>query len=355
MHATISRTSFGAALDGQAVDAFMLTNARGVEVRAMTFGATIVSVKTPDRAGRLADIALGFDGLEGYLAGSQYFGAVVGRYANRIAHGRFTLDGTTYHLATNDGPNHLHGGITGFDKVVWAGTPFETDGGVGVTFSYTSPDGEEGYPGALYARVRYTLTDGGALVVDYEATTDKATPVNLTQHTYFNLVGDAARDVLDHELQIDADAFTPVDSTLIPTGVIAPVEGTPLDFRKRIAIGARIGQDDQQLHIGGGYDHNFVLRREGPGLVRAARVVEPSGGRTLEVLTTEPGLQFYSGNFLGGTSAGKGGRVYGSRYGFCLETQHYPDSPNHPSFPSTILRPGAAYRSTTVFRFGITK
>jgi aldose 1-epimerase len=236
---------------------------------------------------------------------------------------------------------------------VWAGTPFETDGGVGVTFSYTSPDGEEGYPGALYARVRYTLTDGGALVVDYEATTDKATPVNLTQHTYFNLVGDAARDVLDHELQIDADAFTPVDSTLIPTGVIAPVEGTPLDFRKRIAIGARIGQDDQQLHIGGGYDHNFVLRREGPGLVRAARVVEPSGGRTLEVLTTEPGLQFYSGNFLGGTSAGKGGRVYGSRCGFCLETQHYPDSPNHPSFPSTILRPGAEYRSTTVFRFGV--
>ncbi len=350
--ATVHRAPFGSTPDGQAVELFTLTNADGIEVRAMTYGAIIVSIKTPDRAGQLGDITLGFDSLSGYLAESPYFGAIVGRYGNRIAQGRFTLDGAIYHLATNNGPNHLHGGIKGFDKVVWTGEPFQNDSGVGVGFGYTSTDGEEGYPGNLQVHVRYTLTDNDELVVSYGATTDKATPVNLTQHTYFNLVGDASRDILDHQLEIDADSLTPVDSTLIPTGAITPVEGTPFDFRTPTAIGARIGQDNQQLRFGGGYDHNFVLRRTGSGLVPAAHVLEPTSGRTLEVLTTEPGIQFYSGNFLDGTITGKGGQVYGHRFGFCLETQHYPDSPNHANFPSTILRPGVEYRSTTVFRFG---
>jgi len=352
-HATVHSDPFGSTPDGKAVELFTLTNAHGIEVRVMTYGATIVSIKTPDRDGHLGDIALGFDSLSGYLADSPYFGAVVGRYGNRIAKGRFTLDGTIYHLATNNGPNHLHGGVQGFDKEVWTGVPFQSDSGVGVAFTYTSADGEEGYPGTLSAHVRYTLTDTDELIVNYEATTDKATPLNLTQHTYFNLTGDASRDILDHQLQIDADSMTPVDSTLIPTGVIAPVEGTPFDFRTPTAIGARIGQDNEQLRFGGGYDHNFVLRRPGPGLVPAAHVLEPTSGRTLDVLTTEPGVQFYSGNFLDSTITGKGGRVYGHRFGFCLETQHYPDSPNHPNFPSTILRPGEEYRSTTVFRFGV--
>ena len=354
-NATVRSDPFGTTPDGRAVELFTLTNAHGIEVRAMTYGATIVSIKTPDRDGHLGDIALGFDSLSGYLTESPYFGAVVGRYGNRIAKGRFTLDGTIYHLATNNGPNHLHGGVKGFDKEVWTGVPFQSDSGVGVAFSYTSPDGEEGYPGTLSAHVRYTLTNDDQLVVNYEATTDKATPLNLTQHTYFNLTGNASRDILDHEIQIDADSMTPVDSTLIPTGVIAPVEGTPFDFRTPTAIGARIGQDNEQLKFAGGYDHNFVLRRSGPGLVPAAHVVEPTSGRTLDVLTTQPGLQFYSGNFLDGTIKGKGGQVYGHRFGFCLETQHYPDSPNHPNFPSTILRPGEEYQSTTVFRFGVEK
>ena len=354
-NATVRSDPFGTTPDGRAVELFTLTNAHGIEVRAMTYGATIVSIKTPDRDGHLGDIALGFDSLSGYLTESPYFGAVVGRYGNRIAKGRFTLDGTIYHLATNNGPNHLHGGVKGFDKEVWTGVPFQSDSGVGVAFSYTSPDGEEGYPGTLSAHVRYTLTNDDQLVVNYEATTDKATPLNLTQHTYFNLTGNASRDILDHEIQIDADSMTPVDSTLIPTGVIAPVEGTPFDFRTPTAIGARIGQDNEQLKFAGGYDHNFVLRRSGPGLVPAAHVVDPTSGRTLDVLTTQPGLQFYSGNFLDGTIKGKGGQVYGHRFGFCLETQHYPDSPNHPNFPSTILRPGEEYQSTTVFRFGVEK
>jgi aldose 1-epimerase len=354
-NATVRSDPFGTTPDGRTVELFTLTNAHGIEVRAMTYGATIVSIKTPDRDGHLGDIALGFDSLSGYLTESPYFGAVVGRYGNRIAKGRFTLDGTIYHLATNNGPNHLHGGVKGFDKEVWTGVPFQSDSGVGVAFSYTSPDGDEGYPGTLSAHVRYTLTDDDQLIVNYEATTDKATPLNLTQHTYFNLTGNASRDILDHVIQIDADSMTPVDSTLIPTGVIAPVAGTPFDFRTPTAIGARIGQDNEQLKFAGGYDHNFVLRRSGPGLVPAAHVVEPTSGRTLDVLTTQPGLQFYSGNFLDGTITGKGGQVYGHRFGFCLETQHYPDSPNHPDFPSTILRPGEEYQSTTVFRFGVEK
>jgi aldose 1-epimerase len=351
--ASVTRAPFGTSDDGRSVHVFTLTNANGVEVRVMEYGATIVSLRTPDRDGNLGDIALGFDSLDGYLAGSPYFGAVVGRYGNRIAGGRFALDDSTYQLATNDGVNHLHGGITGFDKVVWTGEPVERDDGVGVTFAYTSPDGEEGYPGTLETRVTYILTEADELIMDYVATTDRATPVNLTQHTYFNLTGDASRDILDHELQVHAESFTPVDETLIPTGTVAPVAATPFDFRSPTAIGARIGEDHRQLELGGGYDHNFVLRRAGPGLISAAQVVEPTSGRMLEVLTTEPGMQFYSGNFLDGTITGKGGRVYEHRFGFCLETQHYPDSPNQPEFPSTILRPGDEYRSTTVWRFGV--
>ncbi len=356
MRAHITRTAFGTTADGTAVDLFTLTNARGVEVRAMTYGATIVSLRTPDRGGRLGDIVLGYPTLAGYLAQSPYFGAVVGRYGNRIARGRFSLDGKAYQLATNNGPNHLHGGVKGFDKVVWSAEPAESDSSAAVTFSYVSPAGEEEYPGTLHARVTYTLTDRDELRVDYLATTDQATPVNLTQHSYFNLAGAGTRDILGHELMIAADHYTPVDATLIPTGEIAPVAGTPFDFRTPTAIGARIDQNDVQLQNGKGYDHNWVLNRAGAAegaLVHAARVSEPTTGRTLDVFTNEPGIQFYSGNFLDGTITGKDGRVYRHRYGFCLETQHFPDSPNHPNFPSTILRPGREYRSTTVFQFGV--
>ena len=353
----VTRTPFGTLPDGRAVELLTLTNAHGIEVRAMTYGGIIISVRAPDRAGRLDDIVLGYDSLEGYVRKSPYFGAIVGRFGNRIARGRFTLDGRSYTLATNNGPNHLHGGIVGFDKVVWAAREFRSDSGVGVVFTHTSPDGDEGYPGTLRARVTYTLTDRDELVVDYHATTDRATPVNLTQHTYWNLAGDGRRDVLGHELMIAADSFTPVDSTLIPTGEIAPVAGTPFDFRKLTPIGSRIDRrDDQQIAHGGGYDHNFVLDRRGAaGLAHAARVVEPTTGRTLDVYTTEPGVQFYSGNFLDGSITGKQGHVYQHRFGFALETQHFPDSPNHPNFPTTILHPGEEYRSRTVFAFAVTR
>jgi aldose 1-epimerase len=344
-------------LDGRPVDAFTLTTARGLEARVITYGGVIVSLRTPDRAGRLDDIVLGFDTLDGYLKDSPYFGAIVGRYGNRIAGGRFTLDGVAYQLATNDGQHHLHGGVRGFDKVVWDAESFAGPGGAGVALHHTSPEGEEGYPGTLRARVTYTLTDDDALVVDYRATTDRPTHVNLTQHTYFNLAGDGARDVLDHELTVYASRYTPVDATLIPTGELAPVEGTPFDFRTPTSVGARIDHPHDQLRNARGYDHNFVLDRDGDGLTWAATVTEPSTGRTLDVYTTEPGLQFYSGNFLGragaGSVPGKAGRVYGARYGLSLETQHFPDSPNKPHFPSTVLRPGDEYRSRTVFAFGV--
>jgi len=315
-------------------------------------------VRVPDRRARVDDVVLGFDALPDYLARSRYFGAVVGRYGNRIAKGRFTLDGRTYELATNNGPNHLHGGIKGFDKVVWTATPFERGGDVGVVYSYTSRDGEEGYPGELHATVWYALTPRRELAIEYAATTDKATPINLTQHSYFNLAGEGSGDVLHHQLTIDADRFTPVDENLIPTGELAAVEGTPFDFRRATAIGDRIDGEHPQLKIGKGYDHNYVLNGSpgpnggAPALRRAARVVEPSGGRTLEVATTEPGMQFYSGNYLTG-QVGKRGHEYGPRTGFCLETQHFPDSPNHSNFPSTILRPGREYRTKTVFTFGV--
>ena len=349
----VTRAPFGRLPDGRSVELFTLTNAHGVEVRVMTYGGIITVIRTPDRAGQLDDVVLGFDNLAGYLKDSPYFGAIVGRYANRIAQGRFTLDGSSYHLARNNGPNALHGGVRGFDKVLWSGEPFRGDSGVGVTLRYTSKDGEEGFPGTLVTRVTYTLTPRDELVVDYEATSDKATPVNLSQHTYWNLRGTTGGSILDHVLMLDAAAFTPVDSTLIPTGDLAPVAGTPFDFRAATPIGARIAQENAQLRFGGGYDHNWVLDRKGPALVHAARLVEPTSGRTVDIHTTEPGVQFYSGNFLDGTIKGKGGRVYAHRSGLCLETQHFPDSPNHPGFPSTILRPGATYRSRTVFAFGV--
>jgi aldose 1-epimerase len=336
------------------VESYTLTNANGLEMRVTNYGGTITSLKVPDRSGHVDDIVLGFDTIDGYLKDPPYFGALIGRYGNRIAKGQFTLDGQTYQLATNNGPNHLHGGVKGFDKVLWNAMPADGADGVSVTLTRTSPDGEEGYPGNLQVSVRYMLTDKNELAIDYRATTDKPTPVNLTQHSYFNLAADGG-DILGHELMLNANRYTPVDDTLIPTGELAAVEGTPFDFRKATAIGARINTDNLQLKNGKGYDHNWVLNRTGTGLERAATVFEPKSGRTLEVATTEPGVQLYSGNFLDGTITGKGGRVYKLRSGLCLETQHFPDSPNHPNFPSTILKPGQTYASRTVFTFGVKK
>jgi aldose 1-epimerase len=349
----VTSSTFGKMPDGTAVAKFTLTNANGVEMQAISYGAIITSLKVPDRTGKLADVVLGFDSLDGYLKGHPYFGCIVGRYGNRIAKGQFTLNGQTYKLATNNGPNHLHGGNVGFDKYVWEAKPL--NGRNAVTFFRTSPDGEEGYPGTLLAQVTYRLTDRNELIVDYHARTSKATPVNLTQHSYFNLAGHNAGDILGHVMMINADRYTPVDETLIPTGELAAVAGTPFDFRKPTPIGARIDGDHLQLRNGRGYDHNFVLNRKGAGLQLAARVVEPKSGRTLEVRTAEPGVQFYTGNFLDGTVTGKDGAVYKHRTGFCLETQHFPDSPNKPNFPSTILKPGAEYKTQTVFAFGAEK
>jgi aldose 1-epimerase len=351
----VTKEAFGTTHDGKSVDLYTLTNAHGIEVRAITYGGIIISLRVPDKDGKFDDVVLGYNSLEGYLAASPYFGAIIGRYGNRIAKGRFTLDGKEYTLATNDGPNHLHGGLKGFDKVVWQAESFQSKDGVGVVFTYTSPDGEEGYPGNLKAKVTYTLTDQNELIFDYQATTDKATPVNLTQHTYFNLAGDGKRDILGHELMLNSDRFTPVDKTLIPTGEIRSVKGTPFDFTKPTAIGARINEKDEQLIFGRGYDHNFVLTRKANGLSLAARLYEPTTGRVMQVYTTEPGVQFYSGNFLDGTITGKQGHVYKQRYGFCLETQHFPDSPNQPHFPSTVLRPGQTYHSRSVYKFSVEK
>jgi aldose 1-epimerase len=349
----VTSERFGRMLDGRVVEVFSVTNAHGMEVRAITYGGIIVSIRTPDRAGQLDDIVLGYDALEGYLAETPYFGAIVGRYGNRIAGGRFTLDGEAYTLATNDGPNHLHGGIQGFDKVLWGAEPFQNRRGGGVVFTYRSPDGEEGYPGEVTVRVTYTLTNENELIFDYHATSDRATPVNLTQHTYFNLAGDGSGDVLGHELTLHAAHYTPVDSALIPTGELASVAGTPFDFSTATSIGARIEASHEQLELAGGYDHNFVLAPGAPDPVHAAHVHDPVTGRTMDVFTTEPGVQFYSGNFLDGSITGKSGHVYRQRFGFCLETQHYPDSPNKPVFPSTILRPGEEYQSRTVYAFGV--
>ena len=351
----IERSPYGVLPSGDSVHLFTLTNANGVEMRMMNYGGIVISLKTPDRNGVMGDIVLGFDSLSGYVQSSPYFGALVGRYANRIRKGTFTLDSVTYTLPVNNGANSLHGGIKGFDKVVWHAEPKQDTSGVGVVLTYTSKDGEEGYPGTLAVRVTYTLTDRNQFVVDYHATTDKATPVNLTQHTYFNLAGDSSGDIRNHELMLNADAFIPVDTTLIPTGKLEPVAGSPFDFRTPIAIRDQVNDTNPQLTIAGGIDHTFVINRSAPGLVHAARLVEPTSGRTLDVHTTEPGIQIYTGNFLDGTVIGKGGHVYRHRDAICLETQHFPDSPNQPAFPSTILRPGEEYTSRTVYTFGVVK
>ncbi len=347
----LTRSLFGTTPEGASVEAFTIRNRNGVEVRVITYGGIIQSLRTPDRNGAFADIVLGHDGLAGYLEASPYFGALVGRYGNRIAHGRFTVNETAYVLKANDGPHHLHGGVTGFDKVVWSAEPFQDNTTSGLVLRHTSPHGDEGYPGTLMAQVTYALSDANELVIDYRATTDRATPVNLLQHSYFNL-GGGSRDILDHILSIDADRFTPIDDTLIPTGEFAPVTGTPFDFRTPVKIGSRIAADHQQLKYGNGYDHNFVLNHRG-ALAPAARLSDPSTGRRLDVTTSEPGLQVYTGNYLYGTIQGKSGQTYYRRWGLTLETQHFPDSPNHPEFPSTILYPGADYRSRTVFTFGV--
>ncbi len=339
----VQKQSFGQLADGTAIDLFTLTNSRGLKASLMTYGAILVSLEVPDRDGKPGDIVLGYDSLDGYVKNNPYFGSVVGRYGNRIAKGRFTLDGVTYELATNNGENHLHGGIKGYDKIVWEAEPVEGGEEVGVEFRHLSPDGEEGYPGNLNIAVTYLLTNRDELKIAYEATTDKPTPVNLTHHSYFNLAGEG--DILGHELMIQADGYTPVDAGLIPTGEIRPVTDTPFDFTTPHTIGERIAQ------VEGGYDHNFVLRSGGGYLDLAVRVFEPGSGRIMEISTTEPGLQFYSGNFLDGTIIGKGGRRYEKHAGFCLETQHFPDSPNKPQFPSTILRPGEGYKSLTIHKF----
>jgi aldose 1-epimerase len=348
----VEESLFGTLPDGRPVRRFVLRNG-GLVVEAIEYGAIITRLVTPDHRGEPGDVVLGFDALQGYLTESPYFGAVAGRYANRIARGCFTLDGTSYQLACNDGANHLHGGVRGFDKVLWEGTPASDDAMPGVTFGYSSADGEEGYPGALAAQVTYLLSADGALHVRYRATTTRPTIVNLTQHSYFNLAA-AGDDVLGHELVVKASRFTPVDEGLIPTGELRAVQGTPFDFRAPTTLGARIAAPDRQLAVAGGYDHNFVLDRDDDrSLVLAARVVEPATRRTLEVHTTEPGVQLYSGNFLDGSITGKGGRRYAHRTGFCLETQHFPDSPNHPAFPPVVLRPDDEFRSESLYLFGV--
>ncbi len=351
--AKVTETPFGTTPDGAAVRLFTLTNAAGMEVRATTYGVILVSIRVPDRQGRFDDIVIGHENLEGYLTKSRYFGAVVGRYGNRIAGGKVTIDGHAYQLTLNNGPNHLHGGTKGFDKVVWDANVVNDARGPSVVFTHTSPDGHEGYPGTLAARVAYTLTDANELIVEYSATTDKPTIVNITQHSYFNLAGDGSGDITNHRITLHADRYTPVDGNQIPTGELASVAGTPFDLRSETRIGDRIDADDAQLKGSSGFDHNFVLVRKGRGLEPAARLVDPGTGRTMEVSTTEPGIQFYTGNKLDGSMVGKGGHVYKARTGLCLETQHFPDSPNKPSFPSTVLRPGEQYRSTTVFKFGV--
>ena len=351
MKVDVQKGTFGETKQGQPVDLYTLSNATGMRVRIITYGAIIVTLEVPDREGRLADVVLGFDTLEGYLERHPYFGCVVGRYANRIAGGRFRLDGNEYNLVKNHGRHHLHGGEKGFDSVVWEAREAVSVDGAGIELSYLSVDGEEGYPGNLNVRVTYTLTNQNALKVDYEATTDKKTIVNLSQHTYFNLAGAGQGDILGHEMMINADQFTVIDEEVMPTGEIRDVEGTSLDFRVPSAIGARIDGTEEQMRFGTGYDHNFVLNSDDPSTGLAARVREPGSGRVMEIYTTEPGVQFYSGNFLDGTVVGKEGKVYQQRAAFCLETQHFPNSPNEPSFPSTVLEPGDTYRQTTVFQF----
>lgn len=350
---TVTIRQFGVLPDGTTVDVLELATPGGLSMRVLTWGAIIQSLLVPDRGGSRGDVVLGHDDLPGYLEASPYFGAVIGRCANRIAGGRFTLDGIEYQLATNDGVNHLHGGVRGFDRVVWAATPGGSETAPAVELRYASPDGEEGYPGCLKACVTYTLSDSAGLVVDYRAMTDRPTVVSLTQHSYWNLGGPSRPTVLDHELTINAESFTPVDAVLIPEAANSPVAGTPFDFRMPTVVGLRIGSAHEQMVRAGGYDHNFVLNAHGGnGMRPAATLRDAESGRSMTVSTTEPGLQFYSGNFLDGTIRGKGGQVYGHRAALCLETQHFPNSPNRPDFPSAVLRPGEEYRSQTMYRFG---
>jgi aldose 1-epimerase len=350
-------SDFGKTKNGDTVYRFVLTNSKGVEAVVISYGAALVSLKAPDRNGKSADLVLGYDSLDGYEQDKSFFGATIGRYGNRIAGGQFALDGTVFHLPKNDGPNSLHGGTRGFNKRIWTGVDRSRADAQVRELAYTSPDGEEGYPGTLRVQVTYTLpAEANELQIDYSATTDKDTVVNLTNHSYFNLSGVASQEILEHRLLLHALEFTPVDATLIPTGELRAVCCGPFDFTKATAIGARINQGDEQLKFGKGYDHNWVLERTVKGgLQVAAEVFDPTSGRVLDVLTTEPGIQFYSGNFLDGTVRGKGGQLYGHRTGFCLETQHFPDSPNHANFPSTVLKPGQVYRSTTVFRLATRK
>jgi aldose 1-epimerase len=348
----ISRSNFGTTAGGEKVMIYTLRNDSGMKARITNYGGIVVSLTAPDRDGNFEDIVLGYETLAEYEKESPYFGALIGRYGNRIGKGRFELDGEMVQLTVNDGPNHLHGGERGFDKVVWDARMDETGEGPALHLSYVSEDGEEGYPGRLTANVTYRLTHGNELVIEYQATTDKATPVNLTHHSYFNLTGGARRDILGHYLQINADYFTPVDDTLIPTGEYRPVEGTPFDFRSAKPIGQDIEANNEQIRFGLGYDHNWVVDRIADGEWRlVATLSDPDSGRVMTVHSSEPGLQFYSGNFLDGSLTGKG-VVYEHRFGLCLETQHFPDSPNHPQFPNTILRPGEVYETRTVYAFG---
>ncbi|MCU1300830.1 MAG: aldose 1-epimerase [Candidatus Sulfotelmatobacter sp.] len=341
----IEKRAFGHAPEGTAVELYSLKDGK-IEVGIMTYGGIVVSLRVPDRNGKLDDVVLGCDSVEKYVAQTAHFGGIIGRYANRIAHGTFQLDGHTYHIPKNDGDNALHGGLVGFDKVVWRAKEIPD----GVELTHLSKDGDQGFPGTLTTQVRYTV-NGGALRIDYSATTDKHTVLNLTNHSYFNLAGQGNGEILGTMLKIDASRMTPVDATLIPTGELKSVEGTPFDFQKQHAIGERINADDPQLRLGHGYDHNFVLDHSEGQLSEAAEAYEPTTGRILHVLTTEPGVQLYTGNFLDGSITGKEGRVYKARYAFCLETQHFPDSPNHPQFPSTELKPGQKFHSVTVYEF----
>lgn len=347
----IRQELFGHTPDGAPIALYTLGNDNGLEVKLTNYGGTIVSILAPDRHGVRADVVLGFDTLAGYLQPHPFLGALIGRYGNRIAQGKFTLNGTEYTLAQNNGPNSLHGGNRGFDKVIWQAQPYESASEVGLKLAYRSAAGEEGYPGSLDVAVVYSLTNDQALRIDYTATTEQDTIINLTNHAYFNLAGTG--NILEHEVLLNANHFTPVDATLIPTGELRPVAGTPMDFTRPTAIGARIDQPDEQLSFAGGYDHNWVLNKPDGQLALAATVYEPATGRVLETLTTQPGVQFYTGNFLDGTLTGKGGQLIQQRTGFCLETQHFPDSPNQPTFPSTILSPGETYAQTTVYRFGV--
>lgn len=341
---------FGLMPDGRKVRIYSLRNSSGMSAKIMNYGAIVVSLKAPDRDGKMEDVVLGYESLEDYVKKGNYFGAIVGRYGNRIGNGTFSLDGVTYRLAKNNGKNHLHGGAKGYDKVVWNDTPIRRKDGVGVKLTYLSKDGEEGYPGNLSVTVTYLLTNRNEFRIEYEATTDKPTPVNLTHHGYFNL--NACRsNILKHTLMLNAHRYTPVKEGMLPTGHLTAVQDTPMDFRTPTEIGARIDADDEQLRLAKGYDHNWVIDRKGKSMTLAARVYEPTTGRVMEVRTTEPGIQFYSGNWLKGARPGKGGTVYNRNWGLCLETQHYPDSPNQPDFPSTILRPGETYQTTTVYHF----